>query len=384
MSLKKKLENIIAQRKTLLGVGPMSLNVVDSSIELANKYNLPFMLIASRRQIDSTDFGGGYVNNWDTEKFSNYVKKRDKKKNIILCRDHGGPWQNNLEISKKYNLRQAMNSAKESYLTDIKNDFKIIHIDASLYLDSTNKINDSLERTYELYEYCYAQAKKYKKEILIEVGTEEQTGTTNTFEEIEFFLEKLVSFCKINKLPKLFFIVLQSGTKVMEMKNIGIFESIVRIKNELPVEIQIFKLLEICKKFGVYFKEHNTDYLSDESLKWHPFLGIHASNVAPEFGVAETVKLLKIMNLHKPKLKNKFIELSVESGKWKKWILNGDISDIQKAHISGHYVYSSKEGKEIIQELKYFLNKRKINLDDELKKSIKYSILRYLKNFRLI
>ena len=80
MSLKKKLENIIAQRKTLLGVGPMSLNVVDSSIELANKYNLPFMLIASRRQIDSTDFGGGYVNNWDTEKFSNYVKKRDKKK----------------------------------------------------------------------------------------------------------------------------------------------------------------------------------------------------------------------------------------------------------------------------------------------------------------
>ena len=54
------------------------------------------------------------------------------------------------------------------------------------------------------------------------------------------------------------------------MKNIGIFESIVRVKNEIPVEIQIFKLLEICKKFGVYFKEHNTDYLTND-LKWHPF-----------------------------------------------------------------------------------------------------------------
>ena len=54
---KKKLEKIINQRKTLLGVGPMSLNVVDASIELSNKFNFPLMMIASRRQIDSKDFG---------------------------------------------------------------------------------------------------------------------------------------------------------------------------------------------------------------------------------------------------------------------------------------------------------------------------------------
>lgn len=384
MKLKKKLENIIEQRKTLLGVGPMSLNVVDSSIELANQYDFPLMLIASRRQIDSINFGGGYVNNWSTEKFANYVKKKDKKKNIILCRDHGGPWQNNLEISKKYNLKQAMKSAKESYLEDIKNDFKIIHIDASINLHPRKKINDALDRTFELYEFCYSQAKKLKKNILIEVGTEEQTGTTNTFEEIEFFLNKLVKFCELKKLPKLFFIVLQSGTKVMEMKNIGIFESIVRIKNELPVEIQIFKLLEICKKFGVYFKEHNTDYLTNESLKWHPFLGIHASNVAPEFGVEETKKLLQIMNHHKPQLTKKFIELSVKSGKWKKWMLDKNSSDLHKTYISGHYVYSSVEGLEIISELKQLLSKKKIDLNEELKKTIKASIIRYLENFRLI
>ena len=41
----------------------MSLNVIDSSIELADLYKVPIMLIASRRQIDSRIYGGGYVNN---------------------------------------------------------------------------------------------------------------------------------------------------------------------------------------------------------------------------------------------------------------------------------------------------------------------------------
>ena len=76
MELKKRLERIINQRKTLLGVGPMSLNVIDASIELSNQFNFPLMMIASRRQIDSKKFGGGYVNKWDTESFSKYVKKK--------------------------------------------------------------------------------------------------------------------------------------------------------------------------------------------------------------------------------------------------------------------------------------------------------------------
>ena len=64
------------KKTTLLAVGPMSKNCVDATIELSNRYNTPIMLIASRRQIDSKDFGGGYVNNWTTETFSSYVKKR--------------------------------------------------------------------------------------------------------------------------------------------------------------------------------------------------------------------------------------------------------------------------------------------------------------------
>jgi hypothetical protein len=36
------------------------------------------MLIASRRQIDCTNQGDGYVNKWTTENFADYVKKKQK------------------------------------------------------------------------------------------------------------------------------------------------------------------------------------------------------------------------------------------------------------------------------------------------------------------
>ena len=51
MQIEKKLKSLVKQKKTLLGVGPMSLNCVDASIELSNKFNVPIILIASRRQM---------------------------------------------------------------------------------------------------------------------------------------------------------------------------------------------------------------------------------------------------------------------------------------------------------------------------------------------
>ena len=99
--IKKKLFSYLRGKcSTLLGVGPMSLNCVDSVIEISNHEKIPLILIASRRQIDSEHFGGGYVNNWTTEEFSKYVFNKDKSGQIILARDHGGPWQNDIEIKK--------------------------------------------------------------------------------------------------------------------------------------------------------------------------------------------------------------------------------------------------------------------------------------------
>ena len=97
-----KIKRILKyNRCTLLGVGPMSKNCVDAAIEVSNDYECPIFLIASRRQIDSEEYGGGYVENWKTDEFANYVIQKDKKGMVILSRDHGGPWQN--ESEKKNN-----------------------------------------------------------------------------------------------------------------------------------------------------------------------------------------------------------------------------------------------------------------------------------------
>ena len=83
--LKTHLNRFTKDKKaTLLGVGPMSKNCVDSAIAISNAKNIPLFLIASRRQIDSKEFAGGYVNNWDTFDYANYVLEKDKKGNIIL------------------------------------------------------------------------------------------------------------------------------------------------------------------------------------------------------------------------------------------------------------------------------------------------------------
>ena len=122
--IRQKLENYLRKRcRTLLGVGPMSRNCVDATVELANEHEVPLLMIASRRQIDSGHFGGGYVNNWTTNQFADYVINADKKGKILLARDHGGPWQNLKEKQEGLSLRRAMESAKLSYRADLEAGF---------------------------------------------------------------------------------------------------------------------------------------------------------------------------------------------------------------------------------------------------------------------
>jgi hypothetical protein len=380
----KHIFNSINNRKTLLGVGPMSKNCVDAVVETSIELNSPIMLIASRRQIECEKHGGGYVNNWTTESFSKYVNKIKKNSKVILCRDHGGPWQNYNEVNYRYNLKKTMNSAKDSFKADIDNNFKVLHIDTSIELNNKKvSFKKSIDRLFELYEYCYSYSKKNNKDILFEVGTEEQSGSTSTFEELEDTLNEIKKGCYKLKLPFPNFIVIQSGTKVMERRNIGSFESHIRVSRELPVEIQLIKNLEICKKYNIFMKEHNADYINNDSIKLHPLLGIHASNVAPEFGVTETLALLDVLEKEKLfKFKEEFIDIAFNSNKWEKWVINKKkLSKIEKAIICGHYVFTEQRVKDIKEELNFILKNKNINLDMYLRQTIKKSILRYMRGF---
>jgi len=64
-------------------IGPMSKNVVDCVMMHGQQHSVG--LIPSRRQVD---YCGGYVNQWNTKTFSEYVGDT-----VLLCRDHGGELQ---------------------------------------------------------------------------------------------------------------------------------------------------------------------------------------------------------------------------------------------------------------------------------------------------
>ncbi len=383
----QRLHSFLQKRHcTLLGVGPMSVNCVDATIELANEHEVPILMIASRRQIDSEEFGGGYVNNWTTEDFARYVTDKDKKGKILLARDHGGPWQSTKEKDAQLSLRRAMDSAKSSFRDDIAAGFQVLHIDPSVDIHGQPDVDEVLDRVFELYEFCWNQAQQSKQEIIFEVGTEEQSGSTNSQEELDYTLNAIKKFCTQNKLPQPTFVVIQCGTRVMEMRNVGSFDSPIRVANEIPAEIQLPKMIEICNRHGIFMKEHNTDYLSDEGLQWHPRLGIHAANVAPEFGVAETKALVHVLETNGlNNLAERFLKISYDSNKWDKWMLENTLAtDRDRSLIAGHYVFSKPEVMELKIEAFKELEYKGIHLEEYLKQQVKKSILRYLLNFRLV
>lgn len=383
----QRLASFLKKRRcTLLGVGPMSVNCVDAAIELANENEIPLMLIASRRQIDSEEFGGGYVNNWTTAEFARYVIDRDKKGKILLARDHGGPWQSVVEKEAALGLRRAMESAKASYLADLAAGFQVLHIDPSVDIHGQPDIDEVLDRVFDLYEYCWSQAQKLGQEVIFEIGTEEQSGSTNSQEELDYTLNAVQQFCNRNRLPQPTFVVIQCGTRVMETRNVGSFDSPIRVADEIPAEIQLPKMIEICNRYGVFMKEHNTDYLSDDALQWHPRLGIHAANVAPEFGVAETRALLDVLESNGlQSLADRFLQLAHDSRKWDKWMLkNSKANDRDRSVIAGHYVFSRPECVELKLEAGASLARKGIDLEAYLKQQVKQSIARYLRNFRLV
>ena len=63
-------------KNTFLGLGPMSLEVINSLNYFSKKYKKKIMLICSRNQIESEKLGGGYVNNFSTQNFARFVKKK--------------------------------------------------------------------------------------------------------------------------------------------------------------------------------------------------------------------------------------------------------------------------------------------------------------------
>jgi hypothetical protein len=379
MSLKTKLiDSFFGQRITFLGAGPMSKRVTDAIIDLANSYKRPIAMIPSRRQVDAEHLGGGYVNNWSTEKFTQYVRSRDKGSFVLLSRDHSGPWQLTKEKDGvSITHTDAMREVKESLEVDIQVGFDLIHIDPSQGLAMGRKQSEVEDDALELLEFCQSRD---GGRIDYEIGADEQSQIPDYVQTAEDSLLRIMTRAQKLGLRLPVFYVLQTGTKVMELRNIGSFDASLPVEGMLPSAVQLPEILRMCKKHGVFLKEHNADYLSNEALKWHPRYGVHAANVAPEFGVTETRALISAAKtLGASDFLDLFGDLVITGGKWKKWLIEGSkANDEDKIIIAGHYHFSDPQLSDALLVLQQLARKKSFELDNYLFSAVTSSINRYL------
>jgi hypothetical protein len=380
----QRIRHQVRQRRcTLLGVGVVSQTTVDVTIDLANRHAVDLMLIASRSQIDMDAAGGGYVCGWNASRFADYVRLNDYGGRILLCRDHGGPWQNSKELAKGLTLAEAMAAAKQSYLEDIEAGFEVLHLDPSVSPDGPPSQAEALDRLKDLYRFCVDASDRAGRRIAFEIGTEEQDDTAHSITQLQATLEDVMEFCGREKLPRPTFVVAQTGTKVMETGNVGQLESYLS-RGEGDAR-PISDLIASLGRLGVFLKQHNTDYLPQSLLAEHPALGVQAANVAPEFGVTETRALIEALEgAGLQAYRDRFLELALQSGKWAKWMLPGTAAtDRDRAEIAGHYVFSQPAFIELKAAMGRDLQARGVDLQAFLHGKVRDAVERYMAAFRL-
>lgn len=288
-------------------IGPMSQNVVDCVIKHGQQYSIG--LIPSRRQVD---FSGGYVNGWNTQTFSEYVKK--KNESILICRDHGGENQGAL-----------IDDGEESFSFDSKY-FDLIHVDPFKSIDS---FSDAAQKTERIVKKIW----NINPQIMYEVGTEEAIFKYEP-DQLNWFLNYLKTNLTEDQFFQIKYAVVQSGTRLdlSTRTNTGNY-------NKRRLE----KFIKVVKSYGLMSKEHNGDYLTDSfDVEVRFETGLDAINIAPEFGQIESEYYLDECRKDK-KLFEELYLMCYNSGKWKKWIPDIDrISKDQLIMTCCHYILSEK------------------------------------------
>ena len=334
-------------KNLFLGAGPISFEIINSLDNFSKNYKKKIMLICSRNQIEAEELGGGYVNNFNTKTFSSLVRGK-KNKNLILYRDHSGPYKRD---GIKNNIYKEIEDCKKSLKEEIKNDFKILHIDTSMCGKKKYEIAE------ELINFCNKYALHLKKDIFFEFGCEDHG--------VLISLKKFKQDVKfISKFKNKHFIVCQTGSMVKSIFQLGQFDI-----------VNIIKMKKIADENDLHLKEHNCDYLSNDQIKLRKKYGISAINVAPELGyIQSNLFFYKSKEYNLNKKLNTFFSYVLKNNKWKKWIYK-DENDVIKFLSSAHYFFASDP----YYELKDSLSKY-INIQKTLDKLIFKNVKRYYQN----
>jgi len=364
---------------TLLGIGPVSELTVRATLELARERVFPPVFIASRNQVDSTAFGGGYLmGGMDQRGFVSMIRNFSHEVGytgpVYVCRDHGGPWQRNRELDEGYPVERAMEIARRSFAADLDAGFNYLHVDPTK-CPHAHTLDDLCRWTVELIGHCEA----YRREIGqgpvdYEVGAEDIQGGETSPEAFGRFLDLITGALEAADLPLPTCIVGQTGTLTRVDRNVGLF----RLDTAR-------RLVEVAAGYGVGFKEHNGDYLSAATCRVHPEIGIAGMNVAPEFGLVETDALYFLDELEQKLVREGWLaegeasgftglleKLSFEVAPWKKWMTD-EVRKLPREKIAadpalrrligrvcGHYLYQEPRVREARRRLEGNIDRHRL------------------------
>ncbi len=322
----------------ILAIGPMSPEIIEAVYKYSHNTHRPFQLIASKNQID---YKGGYVNDWDTKQYMNFIKTMRQTyldASVLICRDHCGPG---------FNGSDDLADVYKTIETDIRSGFDLIHIDFCHYKGPRS---NALAKASEAIKY----AKRLNPRIRFEVGTDEIGKKADLFQirqDVEFFL----SHCTPD------YYVVNTGSLVKEDRQSGVFnKEITRSANML------------LRDYNLKLKEHNADYLTVPQIVDRKGL-VDAMNIAPELGVRQTECVLRLCNQYKVDTEA-FMAVSYKSKKWKKWLeLSNPDDEVLCSTLAGHYNFSTKEYQRLIKHLGDHVNVKETLVNEAIKVLDRYA-----------
>lgn len=293
----------------------MSKLIIQALSTYSVKNKFPLMVIASRNQVDAKS---GYV--CTSAELVELVKEH-RTENLLVCRDHCGPYF--ADLDRDLTLEQAVARCKETIAADIEAGFDLIHIDVSRVKE------DPFAVATELFDYALS----LNPNIKFEFGSEDNTGIDidSSLSRIESQLEFLQKY-KDNMV----FFVSQTGSLTKESQA-GKFD--VAMNKQTAQKIHAA---------GLLFKEHNADYFTADDLAHRATAGIDSLNIAPQLGKIQT---LILRDFASKEAWGKFADYVYQQGNWARWVSDQGQDKDNAVAVSAHYCFATPEYDEVVASI---------------------------------
>lgn len=311
--------------RTLFAACPNSVSVIKAALNSAKRCNSPIKFAVTLNQVDSNRGYTG-MNQFEFVKvIKNEAKALDIKGPVMIALDHGGPWLKDEHRLQNLSYEQTMNLVKQSMIDALKAGYNLLHVDPTV--DVTLKkgeiinIETVADRTIELIAYVERFRRKNSyPAISYEVGTEEVHGGLADIKTFNRFLQLLKTGLTDAGFGDVWpcFVVGKVGTDL----HTTVFDP--EVAKKLTLE---------AAKYGSVIKGHYSDNVTNPEE--YPISGMGGANVGPEFTENEYDGLMELVEIEenlfmedriviKSNFKSILWDAVINSGRWKKWLQEGE------------------------------------------------------------